>query len=730
MKLLRLISLVIACCGVFTFSHAVRTHSFLDQGFQTFLEGDLNNLALSNHGWLQTAPALRQVAGLDASLSWAAVPDGKGGLYVSTGPGGTVFQVAADGSTRTVFTIGQQLLRALAVDGSGNLWIGASPSGTLYRLPASGGPAQLMYQGRSSYIWSIEVENDTTLWLLTGLPARVIRIELTATGPEETVWFETGDDHFTNYHRTADGRWLLGSSGSGILYEVLGQGEGRALFKADDTEIRAISSLADGRIVFSTFNEPVSGRDNANAEGSENSGADIVFPVIAEGGGRSANAPRGRSTLFVLNELGLATPIWQSARAGVMALATPGGAYSLLGVNHDGRLFAVSARDNWHLIQRAQRGGDVSLIVADPGDATSWWVITSQPAVVYRLGGINESAARYVSRVRDSRQPARWGNIHISVEGGLQMSLETRTGNTERPDGTWSDWLATELTPTMGGTQLVGTVQSPPGRFLQYRLVDITGNGRIHSVRMFCQLPNLAPVFTHLRVVPIGMTQLIIEQGGPPALDLGAVFQQRNLDNFVEGPRPRPQVRRSGNPGMMTAIWQAVDGNGDNLEFTVELRRLDDSGAGWFLLAAELREPFFSFNTRGLSEGLYRIRVTATDLPDNDPDVALSSSRVSEAFLIDVTPPTIEITRMELVGNDLHVSFSSSDEWSVLAAAGYSLNGGTTVMLRPEGGLFDSQRLDFAFTLRSLPAGTHTLLLEVMDESGHIVTHPEIFTVR
>lgn len=272
--------------------------------------------------------------------------------------------------------------------------------------------------------------------------------------------------------------------------------------------------------------------------------------------------------------------------------------------------------------------------------------------------------------------------------------------------------------------------QSLPGRYLQYRLKEITGNGRIHSIRLFCQLPNLAPVFTNLRVVPVGMSQIVTEQGGPVALDYGAVFQQRNLDNFVEGPRPRAQVRRLANPGMLTAIWQAVDGNGDNLEFTVEMRRQDGPGGEWITLATELREPFFSFNSRGMPEGLYRVRVTASDIPDNDPEIALSTTRVSEPFLIDVTPPEIVVNNLQVSGNSLRVDFTAVDQWSVLAAAGYSLNGGRTVMLRPVRGLFDSRQLDFSIQLDDLPAGSHTLLIEVMDESGHIISFPQTFAIE
>ena len=49
---------------------------------------------------------------------------------------------------------------------------------------------------------------------------------------------------------------------------------------------------------------------------------------------------------------------------------------------------------------------------------------------------------------RDARFVASWGRIWWRGRG--QVELQTRTGNTERPDVTWSEWSAPYKDPAGG----------------------------------------------------------------------------------------------------------------------------------------------------------------------------------------------------------------------------------------------------------------------------------------
>ncbi|HMF13790.1 MAG TPA: hypothetical protein VKE94_15835, partial [Gemmataceae bacterium] len=70
----------------------------------------------------------------------------------------------------------------------------------------------------------------------------------------------------------------------------------------------------------------------------------------------------------------------------------------------------------------------------------------------------------FTSSVYDAGRIATWGlaNWTANLPVGTTVTVQTRSGNTATPDSTWSAW-----TNVTNG----GTVASPGGRFLQYRVV-------------------------------------------------------------------------------------------------------------------------------------------------------------------------------------------------------------------------------------------------------------------
>jgi hypothetical protein len=73
----------------------------------------------------------------------------------------------------------------------------------------------------------------------------------------------------------------------------------------------------------------------------------------------------------------------------------------------------------------------------------------------------------FLSSVFDAGRAATWGTASwvATVPSGTTLTVQTRSGNTPTPDSTWSAWSAVS-----NG----GTVSSPAGQYLQYRLVFTT----------------------------------------------------------------------------------------------------------------------------------------------------------------------------------------------------------------------------------------------------------------
>jgi hypothetical protein len=91
------------------------------------------------------------------------------------------------------------------------------------------------------------------------------------------------------------------------------------------------------------------------------------------------------------------------------------------------------------------------------------------------------------------------------------------------------------------------------------------------------------------------------------------------------------------------------------------------------------------------------LRVTASDLPSNPPEQALSSSRESERFLIDNTSPEISGLTGAPSGAKIDMRFHAKDAWNVIEKAEYSVNGGEWKVVEPTTRLTDSEEHDYRF---------------------------------
>jgi hypothetical protein len=80
---------------------------------------------------------------------------------------------------------------------------------------------------------------------------------------------------------------------------------------------------------------------------------------------------------------------------------------------------------------------------------------------------VRQTGGTFTSTVLNVGRTAAWGAVAwtATVPTGTTMIVQTRSGNTATPDGTWSGWA----TATNGGT-----VASPNAQYLQYRVIFIT----------------------------------------------------------------------------------------------------------------------------------------------------------------------------------------------------------------------------------------------------------------
>ena len=118
-----------------------------------------------------------------------------------------------------------------------------------------------------------------------------------------------------------------------------------------------------------------------------------------------------------------------------------------------------------------------------------------------RLGAGYNSTGAYESPVHDSSSIARWGRYDWRAElcGQCNVKMETRSGNSSRPDRTWSEWAEVAT----------NQIKSPNARYLQWR-VELSGNPGttpvLESVTASYLPQNTAPVVRSISVMLVPPT--------------------------------------------------------------------------------------------------------------------------------------------------------------------------------------------------------------------------------
>ncbi|MBC2600686.1 WD40 repeat domain-containing protein [Puniceicoccus vermicola] len=695
MKRSFLLSFLLSSTSLF----GVKTDSHVFEGYPTLSDGELQGVAVHWDGGIGVGPSLDEgIRPPQGAVIWDLAQTEDGFLYIATGGPGAVYKMEiASGEMKKVLDPDEPLLRAIHVDADGNLYAGTSPEGRVYRVNADDGFPEIYADLESLYIWSIEddPENEGALLIAAGAPGRIYRLPKDfAPGDEPEIVLDTNAVHVstfafspdgTLYYATGPGGHLLRkrSGGKPETLVELGQGEVREIFPKDDGSVRIAVYRSDSSDTSSSSNSSDNDSDSASPDGLPSGifdvGSDGFVEILLAGSDEKIF-----SATLLDNEL-------------------------LIGSDSRGRVYRFQDRFDWSLLAESEDGGEVSKIEAI--DDKNAWVATSNPATIHRLSYDPTAKGVFISEVYDAGQKVRWGTL---IPVGIQLDSiqwETRTGNRSRPDDSWSEWEALKEQK----------VASQPGRFFQYRANFETPEAVVRRIELFYQLPNEAPIFRRVEGIPLRLESLPMPPQAPPRSTLPQLFSQN--DNDKSSPSmPQPFVIHE-DSGWLSIVWEAVDPNDDELRYRVYLRRLDQED--WFLLAEDLKDPFFSLNIAGFDPGFYEPRIQASDRMSNPPNLAKTSETRGNLILIDNQPPTIIPPTPE---NPLQ--FTVSDNFSIISSVTFRLEGSESRALLPTDGIFDSKKKTFKLPEEAQEPGA-TLHIEAADARGNraawtgLVTAPE-----
>ncbi len=706
-------------------------------GHGDFLKGENRGVSITARGHLTLSPVLDPLFESDEPLVWCLASDSGDNLYAGTGNDGRLYRIDSTGESEVVFDAEELEIRSIAVDRNDRLYAATFPDGRIYRIdpdgshsvffdPAGDGAAD----EDTRYIWSLALDAEGNLYAGTGGQGRVYRIDENGEGQ---VLAELEEAHVMALALDGSGRLLAGTEPGGRIYRITPSGVLSVLYDSPYREVSALRVDEDGYVFAAAQSEPRRGGRAGSSmpppsqgAGGEQGGEPVRSMVEATVSAEGVDRPAGRgfspggSVVYRIDPDGRVEEWWRSQTDLCLSMAVRGDGELLIGTGPRGRLYRVRERGRGTLLSELQESQVTALMPVATGGVVA---ATSNRGSLYHLRSRPVSEGEYESDVKDTRGHARWGRIRWEDEQppGTAVRLYARSGNTDSPDQTWSDWTG-PYTDSEGEALVC-----PPARYLQWKAVMSTQNEEAPSV-----LSVSAAYLT--RNNPPRVHSVTVYEPGVYLRDAAAGSGEQNRDlppgiaAQVGGRGGGPgQQASKGAPayrkGMRAVAVQASDPDGDGLSYDLYFR--GEAEAHWKLLDSERRVPSYSWDSETFPDGSYVIRAVASDAPSNPPDQALEAEYLSETFLVDNTGPLV--TRIDVTGDVL--SFMVRDGASPLFRVEYAIDGGDWRVVHPEDGVTDSEVEAFEIALEGLEAGEHTLAIRARDASNNTGTGKRVVTI-
>ena len=630
---------------------ATATARFVIDSHKDLSAGELKGTSVESSGQVTVGAEVSRVE-IDEAVAYSAARGSDGAVYIGTGNSGKVY-VQRGATVKELFDTKQLVVSSLTVAGN-TVYAGTLPEGRIYKF-ASGKMSELARPEKAEHVWDL-------VW-----DPKKKRL-IAATGPEGKVFSISGSGGVSELYDSEaphimslalDGANLYaGTSGEALLLSIKGPGNASVVYDFPGNEITDIDVYEGSIAVLANeFGKPAGSRPSrtrGSKQAAPRAGKGRLWRVGADGRVDKIAAHDDRHYTCV-------------------QIAKNGDIY--MGSAKDGHVYRVTGRDElatWVDVDERQvlaisLGKDRDLS-GDP------MFVTGDTAALYKVKEGKPENAYWTSKVQDAKFRARWGALTWRGEGGI--SFQSRSGETNKPDETWTDWSAAMTSS--------GPVRSKAARFIQVRAKLTSADSTLYAVELY-YLPQ----------------------------------NQRALVNnvVVKAAKPVPGAKAKAS-SIYPLSWKVSNPDKDALRYRLRFRQ--ENQTVWRSILREdeeLKKTTYKWETNGIPDGFYIVEVAASDEPANPEDRTLTSVGLSEPIRIDNHPPRIE----GLAYKGGKVTGTAIDTLGPIQQLEVAVDGGSWRLFFPEDQILDTARERFAHPL-SLEKGSHIVAIRATDAGGNVVT--------
>jgi hypothetical protein len=691
---------------------------------EDILKGDARGVSISEEGTISLAPSYTLLYDTKEAYIWSSTTDTAGNIYLGTGHDGKIFKVEPSGAGRLLYDAAELDVTALTADAKGNLFAATSPEGKIYKIGPDGN-ATVYFDPTYKYIWSLLYDNATnTLYAGTGDKGVIYKID--AAG-KDTIIADTNETNIVSLALDKSGNLIAGTDPSGLVLRISPDKKTFALLDTPAQEIHSLAIAADGSIYALSINQQgatqkttslgassttsLSGDGVIRISTSDEDGGVTVQSADGSGSiGTGSRASGAKSSIFRILPDGGNEMLWSSNDITGFAMKLLANGSLLVGTGSKGRIYAIgSDQSQTLLIQSLEEQTSAIFAVGD-----ALYAASTNLGRLYRIGNTSVSEGSYLSTVRDTKFAGQWGAIHWRGAGNVQ--IQTRTGNTETPDLTWSDWSVAYSRAE--GEQ----ISSPRARFIQWKATlkssaassGSAAKAKLEAVTVAYLPRNQAPEVSAVTVFPPGVALQELATGVDPSI------LSSGLDPQLFGLSTNLPPRRFFQKGARTITWAASDANDDSLSYQLYYKTLGDNS--WHMLAENLSQNYYTIDGNRLADGDYIFKVVASDSPENPEGLALKNERSTSTIAIDNTPPAVKAGTPSTTGNTVEVMFEANEATSRVVKGEYSIDGGQWKLVFPVDGIADSVKESFRVRVSFDKAGEHVIAFRCADASSNVGT--------
>lgn len=680
---------------------------------EDYLKGKFDGISVSYDGMLAMAPKEERIAAPQEEFYLSVLATADGTTFLGTGHGGKIYRIGKDGKAEVWFQAPEMDVTSLVLDKKGILYAATSPNGRVYKITGSG-KGEAFFDPAEKYIWDLLFLDSGDLWAAVGESGGIYQVSPQGEG---RMFFKAAENHILCLERTTRGDVIAGSGGNGLVYKITPDGRASVLFETPYEEVRSLAVDREGQIYAAASGTPTRSPKDDNPGVPVRVDAEVSVVVSASAAdGRPASAPasgaKDGGALYRVTGDGLAKRLWSSDDEMIYTILWREAENKVLfGTGGKGRIYSVDREERVALLLQQSSEQVYQLVPLD----SKVYVLSNNPCYFGLLLAEQRFAGEYTSPVLDARTLAAWGRVvwDAAVAAGASIQLQSRSGNTNEPNATWSDW-----SPLYSKTE--EQILSPKARFLQVKVLFRTQTGKVSPVldrvTVFYLQSNVAPSIARLEF--LRPNEVYFKLPDQDDIILGV---ERNL---AEAPAKKDELRislpgrKAERKGFQTVVWDASDENGDTLRYGLAMKK--DGESEWRVLEEGLTETIYAFDTLSFPDGTYSLKLTASDSPSNPLGLELKSEKSGPPLVIDNSLPAVKNFTAVKNGAALDISFQAEDAYSYIEEAKVLVRPGEWRVVFPVDGIADSRSESFKFSLKLPPGAENQVTVRVRDSYGNV----------